>query len=78
MEAYKEGTLQLDGAVIQAGGVHDRVDVIGLILENDSASLATSVEGSFDGGSTVTTVDSRLNRACLGGADVDRRGRDRN
>lgn len=50
----EERTIDVDVDIAKTSGVHDTTDIVGLVLENDSASIADGlmaavVESGFDG-----------------------------
>lgn len=54
--APDQGAMDLDFAVLEASGLHDSVDMIGLILEDDLAILAALLECFNDSWGRVASV----------------------
>lgn len=53
---YKKRAVEFNLAVFEASSVHDSVDMVCFIEENDAAALSTVIEGFADGDCVVDSV----------------------
>lgn len=64
-EAYKQGALQINMAILQTRNVHDRIHIVCGVAEQHGAALAAVCESLTDGWHVVGGIGAR-GKNCAG------------